>query len=147
MRGVRGLVFVAIAATLSGCGGSNVAKAPVKGKVTASGQAVTAGTLTFAPVEGAANAHSLVERALALAPAHVASHVVLGKVARVRGQLDDARGHLERALELDGSNEEARRELQTLRVLAGDAEEGRKKKPATQRIEAPKEPAPGATGG
>ena len=56
MRGVRGLVFIAMAAILSGCGGSGAAKAPVKGKVTSGGQPVTGGTLTFAPLEGTVNA-------------------------------------------------------------------------------------------
>ncbi|HEX5103556.1 MAG TPA: hypothetical protein VFV87_07085 [Pirellulaceae bacterium] len=35
-----------------GCGGSGPAKAPVKGKVLAGGQPVTAGRLTFAPADG-----------------------------------------------------------------------------------------------
>lgn len=55
MHVLRGFVLVVAALTVIGCGGSNVAKAPVKGKVMANGQAVTGGALTFAPM-GAENA-------------------------------------------------------------------------------------------
>jgi hypothetical protein len=56
MHMVRGFALGAIALALVvtlplvGCGPAGAAKAPVKGKVVASGQPVTGGTLTFAPM-------------------------------------------------------------------------------------------------
>ena len=55
-RGAYYACLLAIGATVAGCGDSGPAKAPVKGKVLASGQPVTGGQLTFSPgsdVQGA----------------------------------------------------------------------------------------------
>src|SRR5262245_52165837 len=52
LRDLRLVAFLVVVTSLVGCGDSSAAKAPVKGKVTAGGQPVTGGTLTFAPQGG-----------------------------------------------------------------------------------------------
>ena len=52
MQFVRRFAALLACAALAGCGAGSAAKAPVKGKVVASGQPVTAGTVMFAPVGG-----------------------------------------------------------------------------------------------
>lgn len=56
MQLTRRFAALLACAALVGCGAGGAAKAPVKGKVVANGQPVTAGTVMFAPVGGQDNA-------------------------------------------------------------------------------------------
>ena len=71
---------------------------------------------------GAAEASTIIERALGLDPACRSALLALAQIARMQGHFEQAKAHLDRALKQAPDDQELQKEAQVLGVLAGESE-------------------------